>query len=128
LLAEHAYDVGDLLFIDNEGMRVKKIDLMYTVLIKSSTGGRAAAARLRSGRPRPLHRAGRGRAAALLAQCQPLASRHAAPKSHPTRPSAHLPTCPPARPGEIVHYPLSKLITVPIINISRSANRSDKVG
>jgi hypothetical protein len=45
-------------------------------------------------------------------------------------PTPPLPTSPPHLGpcvGELLHYPLSKLITMPLINVSRSANRSDKV-
>ena len=65
LFVEHAYDVGDLLEVELMQMRVKKIDLMYTLLVKTT--------------------------------------------------------------GEHSYYPNTRLITLPVINLTRSANKSDKV-
>lgn len=65
LFVEHAFDVGDLLEVELVTYRVKKIDLMYTVLVKSS--------------------------------------------------------------GERCYYPNTRLITLPVVNLTRSVARSEKV-
>lgn len=36
LFVEHPYDVGDLVWVDNSYWRVKRIDLLYTVLLKGT--------------------------------------------------------------------------------------------
>ncbi|KAF6259738.1 Mechanosensitive ion channel-domain-containing protein [Scenedesmus sp. NREL 46B-D3] len=65
LFVEHAFDVGDLLELEAVTYRVKKIDLQFIVLVKST--------------------------------------------------------------GELVYYPTTRLITLPVINLTRSTARSEKV-
>jgi hypothetical protein len=65
LFVEHAFDVGDLLEVETMQYRVKKIDLMYTLMVKST--------------------------------------------------------------GEHCYYPNTRLITLPVLNLTRASARSDKV-
>jgi hypothetical protein len=65
LFVEHAFDVGDLLEVEGMQYRVKKIDLMYTLMVKST--------------------------------------------------------------GEHSYYPNTRLITLPVLNLTRATGRTDKV-
>ncbi len=159
LFVEHAFDVGDLLLLDNENMRVKKIDLMYTVLVKGATGAQCTSMY----NVPHVHRAGQGghrcaMAAACVAWlphemygascvvsdlccCHPVAMNARLQPSHndchpdtsmpstqPTHPPNLIPNLtPPPLSGEVLHYPNTKLLTVPIINVTRSNSRGDGV-
>jgi small-conductance mechanosensitive channel len=114
LFVEHAFDVGDLLEVELVTYRVKKIDLMYTV----SGCVQGLVCVVDCWQQQQLHT--HSYACACPVQLTNSASRTSCV------------SCPVSQvlvksSGERCYYPNTRLITLPVVNLTRSVARSEKV-